>query len=168
GVSVDILRGFVDIRRRFGDCRRFGLRSYRLGCFRRCLGLGGFRHEGPGFLAARHPLARPGGRRFRGPGPRRGPITSIRLLIFHSCPSFFAVTTQRFPLSTVFPSGVLFEILVATRTSALRSSYHFCTPASTTVPCVGSARATCTRIPLIFSLNIFAKSPVACAWIRSP
>jgi hypothetical protein len=46
-------------------------------------------------------------------------------------------------------------------------SFHRCTPASTTVPVVGSARATCTTISFSFSLNDLAKSPVPCARILS-
>src|SRR5690606_6731428 len=120
----------------------------------------------PGALAFpdRYP---PGGRRVIrvGAGPRIWcQYTWISLLIFHCCPSSITVTTQRLPLSTVVsPSGMVLLILVATRTSALPSSYQRCTPASSTSPVVGSDCATRITIWFIFSRYMAANSPVPCS-----
>ena len=71
-----------------------------------------------------------------------GQITCTRLLIFHCVPSFFAVTNQRLPPSIFLPSGSFVTVVVATTTFALPSSFQFSIPRASTVPVVGSARAT--------------------------
>src|SRR5260370_2294908 len=87
---------------------------------------------------------------------------------FHEAPPWIVVAAHRFPPPNVdFPGGAFGEPFAAPSTSALPLSFHRCTPASTTVPVVGSARATWIRISFSFSLNIFAKSPVPCTRTRS-
>lgn len=68
-----------------------------------------------------------------------GQITGSRLLIFHSLPSCLAVTSQRLAFETTRLPSADFEVIwVTTSTLALPSSFHLCTPASRTVPVVGS------------------------------
>src|SRR5271163_4780954 len=89
-------------------------------------------------------------------------IIGIKLLIFHRSPSCLAVTTHRFSLSTRnLPSGDFDVNLVTTSTSTLPSSFHLSTPASSTVPVVGSLLATWTRTSFWSSRYCCANSPVA-------